>query len=149
MNFLIPLAAALLPSITPGPWDGFCGTSKCSPGHETVEDCATALSARGPGNYACRTITRVVVSEYDDDVVLSWTPPTKNTDGSTLVNLAKYRVQYGPAPTQMNLVFEIQEPGATAWTVTGLSIGAWYFTILACNTQGACSVPTSPVSKVL
>lgn len=149
MNFLIPLAAALLPTLTPGPWDGYCGSSKCSPAHESEEDCAEALAARGPGTYSCRTITRVVVSEYDSTVVLTWTPPTQNSDGSTLMDLAKYQVKYGPSATQMNLMFEIQEPGARAYSIPGLSKGAWYFSLLACNNKNSCSVPSSVASKVV
>jgi hypothetical protein len=68
---------------------------------------------------------------------LSWTPPTTNTDGSSLSNLAGYRVTYGRTSTNLDQVVQISNAGVSSYTVTGLSSGTWYFAVKAYNSAGA------------
>ena len=57
---------------------------------------------------------------------LSWTPPTQNTDGSALTNLAGYRILYGTSASALTQTIEIANPGLATYVVTGLSSGNWY-----------------------
>jgi VCBS repeat-containing protein len=82
--------------------------------------------------------------------VLSWDPPTTNTDGSTPVNLAAFNVYFGTAPGDRSNQIRIDDPAATTYTVDGLS-GGWtyYFVVTAVNDGDAESAPSNEVSKAI
>jgi len=68
---------------------------------------------------------------------LNWTAPTKNTDGTTLTDLAGFKVLYGTSSTALNNVTSINDAKATTTTIAALGQGTWYFTMRAVNTKGA------------
>jgi hypothetical protein len=78
---------------------------------------------------------------------LSWTPPTRNTDGSTLSNLAGYRVSYGTSASSLSKVVTVANPGVSSYVVDGLTSGTWYFTVKAYTSSGTESSASSVVSK--
>jgi len=83
-------------------------------------------------------------------VVLTWSKPTQNTDGSALNDLAGYRIYYGTSQTAMNTVRLIANPNTTSTTITGLSMGkAWYFAIASANTAGEVGPKSNAASKGL
>jgi hypothetical protein len=67
---------------------------------------------------------------------VNWTPPTENTDGSALTDLAGYRIAYGQSPGDLNQTVLVNNPGATSYTVSNLPIGRWYFAVYAVNARG-------------
>ena len=71
---------------------------------------------------------------------LSWTPPTQNTDGSALTNLAGYRILYGTSPTSLSQTVEIANAGVTTYVIENLSPGTYYFAVRAYTSTGAESV---------
>ncbi len=75
---------------------------------------------------------------------LNWTPPTRNTDGSTLTNLAGYRVNYGQSASSMTQAVQISNPGMSSYVIENLSPGTWYFGIKAYTSAGS----ESPLSNV-
>ncbi len=77
---------------------------------------------------------------------LDWTPPTLNSDGSTLTNLAGYYVYYGTSPDNLTELVKVSNPGLSAYTVTNLSTGTWYFAVSAYSSSGTESVRTGVVS---
>ena len=83
------------------------------------------------------------------NATLSWTPPTENTDGSNLSNLAGFRIQYGTSPTALTQTIQISNPGVVTYDVTGLNAGNWYFAIRAYNSSGAESANSNVVSKTI
>jgi hypothetical protein len=80
---------------------------------------------------------------------LSWTPPTQNTDGSTLSNLAGFRVSYGTSSSALNQTIQISNPGLATYVVTGLSSGTWYFAVRAYSSSGAESANSTVVNKTI
>jgi hypothetical protein len=80
---------------------------------------------------------------------LQWSPPQKNTDGSTLSNLAGYTILYGLSPTQLTNTVQINSAGVTAYSVTNLAAGTWSFAVRARNSQGAESINSNIASKVV
>jgi len=59
------------------------------------------------------------------NVHLAWTPPTENTDGTPLTDLAGYRIYYG---TSSGNYTEVLDAGTqTTYTVTGLQTGQIYY----------------------
>jgi hypothetical protein len=92
----------------------------------------------------------ITVSQVSNGVVtLDWTPPTANADGSTLANLAGYRILYGTSPSALNQTVDISNPSVTSYVVQNLSAATWYFSLRSVNSQGVESVSTNPVSQVI
>src|SRR3989344_8270826 len=77
--------------------------------------------------------------------VLSWDPPTTNTDGSWLTDLGGYRLYYGTASGNYGSV--IDAGNVITHTVTGLSGGTYYFAVTAYDTSGNESGFSNEVSK--
>jgi hypothetical protein len=80
---------------------------------------------------------------------LSWTPPTQNTDGSTLSNLAGFRIQYGSSPSALSQTIQVANPGIATYVVSGLSSGTWYFSVKAYTSSGAESANSTVVNKTI
>jgi hypothetical protein len=70
-------------------------------------------------------------------VTVSWLPPTQYIDGSTMSNLAGYRVRYGKSPTALSTVVTVANAGVANSVIEGLSPGVWYFTVTAFTSEGA------------
>ena len=82
-------------------------------------------------------------------VTLTWTPPTENTDGSQLTNLAGYRIYYGTSPGTLDRSAQVANPGLTSYVIENLSPGTWYFAISSYTTAGIESVRSNPVSATV
>lgn len=78
---------------------------------------------------------------------VSWTPPTSNTDGSALNNLAGYRVMYGRSANDLSQSVEIDNPSVSTYVVDNLASGTWYFAVVAVTTQGGSSDLSNVASK--
>jgi len=74
---------------------------------------------------------------------LSWTPPTVNTDGSVLGNLAGYHLYYGVSPDNLNESVTLTNAGLTRYVLSGLAAQTWYFAMTAYNSIGLESGRTS------
>jgi hypothetical protein len=77
---------------------------------------------------------------------LSWTPPTRNTDGSTLTDLAGYRILYGTSPSALTRTIQVANPGISRYVVENLTAGTWYFSMRAYSTGGAESSSSATAS---
>lgn len=80
---------------------------------------------------------------------LSWTPPTRNTDGSSLTNLAGYRIYYGTSASALTKTVQVSSAGITTYVVEGLAPSTYYFTVRAYNSAGAESANSNVVTKVI
>jgi hypothetical protein len=85
----------------------------------------------------------------DTQALLTWTPPTQNTDNTPLTNLAGYRINWGTSSTALTQVVQVANPAATSYTITGLTVATWFFGIKAYTTQGAESALSNIASKVV
>jgi hypothetical protein len=66
---------------------------------------------------------------------LAWIPPTENSNGSVLTNLAGYRVYFGTSP-EVQETLTLTNAGLTRYVMTGLSKSTWYFAISAYDGNG-------------
>jgi hypothetical protein len=82
-------------------------------------------------------------------VTIAWTPPTENTNGSALTNLAGYHLYYGTSQSNLNQVVDITNPGLANYVLSSLSSGTWYFALTSVNTQGVESVRSAVISTVV
>ena len=76
-----------------------------------------------------------VTSTAIASVTLSWQPPTQNSDGTPLTDLAGYRIYYGVDPTRLSNVVELPNPGMTSYLVENLTPDTWYFAATAVNSE--------------
>lgn len=81
---------------------------------------------------------------------LSWTPPTQNTDGSALTNLANYKVFVSNTQAGVASVTPILIPApASTYIVQSLSAGTWYFGVKSTNSVGVDSVMSNIATRSL
>lgn len=80
---------------------------------------------------------------------LSWVPPTQNTDGSALSDLAGYRISYGTSSTALTSTIQVAAAGATGYTVTNLAPGTYYFAVRAYNSGGRESANSTVLNKTV
>jgi hypothetical protein len=78
---------------------------------------------------------------------VSWTPPTRNTDGSTLTNLAGFRISYGTSSSALTNTVQVSNASVSRYVIENLSGGTWYFAVRAYNSTGKESTPSGVVSK--
>ncbi len=69
-------------------------------------------------------------------VTIAWTPPTQNTDGSPLSDLAGYHIYYGTSPANLSSMAAVANASATSVTIGNLSSATWYFGIKSYTTSG-------------
>ena len=79
--------------------------------------------------------------------MLSWVPPTTNTDGTPLTDLAGYKIHYGSSPGNYGAPMTVGN--VTTYTVTGLGVGTYYFAVTAYDTSGNESGFSNQASKTI
>jgi hypothetical protein len=80
---------------------------------------------------------------------LTWTPPTTNTDGSPLTNLAGYRIYWGPSPGNYPNSTTLNNPGLTSYVVGNLVPGTYFFVATALSSAGVESSFSAAASKTI
>jgi hypothetical protein len=80
---------------------------------------------------------------------VSWQPPTENTDGSALTDLAGFRIYYGTSLANLSQSIDISNPGITAYVVEDLYPATWYFRVRAYAADNSESSPSNAASKTI
>jgi Putative Ig domain len=101
----------------------------------------------GTASASLPAFTITVAQATNGSATLSWTPPTQNTDGSSLTDLAGFRVVYGTSASTLSQIVEIANPGVATYLVSGLTSGTWYFAVKAYSSTGAESDASNVASK--
>lgn len=90
----------------------------------------------GTNNAGLPAFNITVNQASNGTATLDWTSVTQNTNGTALTNLAGYHVHYGTSAGNMNQTVQIANPTVTAYVITNLSSGTWYFGVTAYTTNG-------------
>ena len=90
-----------------------------------------------------------VVDVSSGGAELSWIPPTQNTDGSSLGNLAGYRIAYGTSLTALTQTVQVANVGITRYLIDNLSPGTYYFAVRAYTVDGTESANSNISSKIV
>jgi hypothetical protein len=90
-----------------------------------------------------------VTQTGNGSATLSWLPPTTNTNGTTLTNLAGYQIKYGTNSGALSQTVQVANPGLTTYVISNLSPGTYYFGTLAYTSTGTQSKLSSLVSKTI
>jgi hypothetical protein len=80
-------------------------------------------------------------------VTVSWIPPTTNSNGYPITNLAGYEISYGTKPSALTQTLDVRGAGLTEYVINNLTPGTWYFAIQSYNASGVASA-LSPVVEV-
>jgi len=80
---------------------------------------------------------------------LVWRKPDMRVDGSTLDDLAGYRIVYGRDPEDLNHSIFIADPNQVSYDFDTLAKGAWYFAVIALTADGLEGPPTVPAMKMI
>ena len=132
-------------------WAKFNTASGGLSGTPTAADVGTYANIQisvsdGKASAVLTSFTIAVNQMSAGNATLDWTPPTENTDGSMLTNLAGYNVHYGTSPDKLTQVDKLANPGLTSYVVENLSTGTWYFAISSYATNGTESSNSGVVS---
>jgi hypothetical protein len=90
-----------------------------------------------------------VVAVAGGSATLTWMPPTTNTNGTPLTNLAGYRVRWGTAAGSYPNAVTLNNPGLATYVVGNLAPGTYYFVVTALNSAGAESQFSNMASKTI
>ena len=90
-----------------------------------------------------------VVATASGSATLSWTPPTQNSDGTPLSDLASYRVYFGMSSGTYPNSITVSNPGLASLVVDQLTPATWYFVVTAVNGNGAESAFSNVATKTV
>lgn len=101
----------------------------------------------GMASTSLAPFTISVTAVASGTATLSWSPPTQNTDGSPLSDLAGYYIYYGSSAATLSNRLVVSNAGLTAYTLTSLASGTYYFAVSAYTTTGTESAQSNVGSK--
>lgn len=136
------------------PWATINATTGRLSGTPTAADIGTfsniAISVSDGSESARLAAFSITVSAAGTGTAtVSWTPPLENTDGSSLTDLAGYKILYGRSANELDQSISISNPSLSSYVVENLTSGAWYFAVVAVNTQGNNSDASNVASKTI
>lgn len=94
-------------------------------------------------------VTSATSTATTGSVTVNLTPPTSNTDGTTLTDLAGVTIYYGTSPSNLSQKVQVAGTTQTSHTITNLASGTWYFGGVAYTTTGLQSAMSSLVSTTI
>jgi hypothetical protein len=132
-----------------GDWSGSKDTSGTETISSLVADSRFTLNCRNANESVSASVDVTVVASSSGTALLSWTPPTENTDGSALTDLAGYRIYYGTSSGNYTELVTIDSPGLSSYQIDNLTPADWYFVITSFNSSNVESTYSNEVSKTI
>jgi len=134
-----------------------------SPGPKSFSECVASKAAlikadsdrvSGSATYKCYEIEQTVVkfkaAPKTGSSFLSWKAPTSYAeDGSSITDLAGYRILYGKDPNSLSQIIQVSSASITTYVVDGLDSGKWYFAVRAYTSAGKESENSALASKII
>jgi hypothetical protein len=105
------------------------------------------LSAQGAnfGDIVDATVNIAVAAT----ITASWSPPTTNTDGGPLTDLAGYYICIGGTGNQPTQTIQVANPAVTSISIGNIGAGTYYLAAMAYDSSGAVSSLTGPVATTV
>jgi hypothetical protein len=112
----------------------------------TTTDIAISVSD-GASSASLASFSIQVVATATGSAMLTWNPPTQNTDGSPLTDLAGYKVYWGTTPGSYSSSVVLSNAGLSSYVVDQLAPATWYFVLTGVNSAGVESGFSNQASK--
>jgi len=80
---------------------------------------------------------------------LSWVAPTQNTNGTTVTDLAGFRIYYGMKAGALTKTIDVPGPTTTTYIMGNLAAGTYFFAVAAYTTMGTESALSDIASKTI
>ena len=130
---------------------GSTGTDSSAPGQSTSTYTTTpggsgSSGTSGSGGGTSGTSGSNPPTASTGNVTINWNPPTQNTDGTPLTNLAGFKIHYGSASQKYTQTITVSNPGLVTYVVANLPAGTYYFAVTAYSATGTESPLSSEVS---
>lgn len=144
-----PLSATLNWNVTGGDTTTVCTASGAWGGTKSLTGTQVTSTLLNDASYTLTCVTPAMASTPPEtgSATVSWTAPTKNSDGTALTDLTGFRVIYGQTATTLSQTITISNPATSSYVVANLSSGVWYFAVRAFNANGVESVNSNVASK--
>lgn len=127
------------------------GRLQGTPGAGDVGTTSSILIAvtDGKASTALAAFNLIVQAMATGSATLSWQPPTQNTDGSPLTNLAGFKVYWGPSLGTYPNSVTLNNPGLATYVVGNLVSGTYFFVVTSFSTAGTESSRSNSASKTI
>ena len=102
----------------------------------------------GKASTALTAFSIAVTQVATGSATLTWTAPTQNTDGTSIINLSGYRIYYGTSSSAMTQLVDISNASVSTYVLSNLSPATWYFAVKALA-NGVESDASNVASKVI
>ena len=107
-------------------------SDSASAGASTTDTSAPSTSSSSAAGSSASSVS-TPAAQGTGSATLVWSPPTANTNGSMLTNLAGYKIYFGRSASALNEVINVQSAGITSYVVDKLVSGTYYFALSAYN----------------
>ena len=106
--------------------------------NDTLAFNVTATDSEGIEYTDTINVTVLPIDESTQgSVQISWNAPTENEDGSSLTNLAGYKIYYGQSEVALDISVLINDSQQTTYKINNLEYDhTYFFCVAARNTQG-------------
>ncbi len=103
----------------------------------------------GSASASLASFSVTVMAIATGSATLSWQPPTQNSDGSPLTNLAGFKVYWGTSQGSYPNSVTLNNPGLTTYVVENLLPATWFFVTTSFNADGVESQYSNVASKTI
>jgi hypothetical protein len=81
--------------------------------------------------------------------LVSWAPPTQNTNGTVATDITGYYIYYGTSADALTQAIAVAGSGTTSYVIDDLAPGTYYFSVAAYTSQGIESAPSEIASTTI
>jgi hypothetical protein len=120
----------------------------CGGGEGTTVN-PTSSTANEVGSTTGSTSGTTTTPVTAGSATVSWVAPMLNTDGSTLTDLAGFRIYFGTNSASLAYMVNVTNAQATSYVVSGLTSGTWYFAVTSYSSDGSESSRSAVASKTI
>jgi hypothetical protein len=117
-------------------------TAGCGGGMDSAASGGDSATNASSGNVTSSSSTPETGS-----ATLSWDPPTQNTNGTPLADLAGYYIHYGTSADDLTQTITVQGADVSEYEITNLAPGTYYFAVTAYASDGSESAASNVASK--
>jgi hypothetical protein len=114
----------------------------CGGGMDSSASGSASATAASSGN-----VTSASSIPETGTATLSWDPPTQNTNGTPLTDLAGYYIHYGTSADDLTETITVEGADVLEFEITNLAQGTYYFAVTAYASDGTESAVSNVASK--